>query len=220
VRARVEVTRHPAAAAALAALRDRQADVAAFAAALDRLARVLAVQALADLPLVPAEVETPMAPARVERVAPGAVVLLPILRAGLGLLPAFRALVPEAAVAMVGVVRDERARPVPYLDHVPPVGPGQRVYVLDPMLATGGSAAVALGRLREQGAEGGQVTLVVAIAVEEGIEAADRALPGVRVVAGAIDPGMDARKYIVPGLGDAGDRLFGFAPAHAREVTR
>jgi uracil phosphoribosyltransferase len=215
--ARVEVSRHPAAQAALAVLRDRATASEAFATALDRLGRVLAVEALTDLPLVGGQVQTPVAPASVALVPAGAAVLVPILRAGLGLLPAFRALVPDAPVAMVGVVRDEQAHALPYLDRVPAVAPGQRVYVLDPMLATGGSASVALRRLAERGATGSQVTLVVAIAVAEGLRAVGEALPGVRVIAGAVDSGLNAHKYIVPGLGDAGDRLFGDAPAAVTE---
>lgn len=208
---RVHASVHPAAQAALGVLRNRSTPSDAFAAALDRLGRVLAVEALADLGLRPAEVETPLAPARVAVTPAHGCVLVPILRAGLGFLAAFRSLVPESQVAMVGVVRDEAARALLYLDRVPPIRPDQRVYVLDPMLATGASASVALGRLAERGARGEQVTLVVALAVAEGIDAVGRALPGLRIVAGAIDPGLNDHQYIVPGLGDAGDRLFGTA---------
>jgi uracil phosphoribosyltransferase len=216
--ARLVEVRHPIADDALATLRDRLTPTDAFARALDRLARVLAVTALSDLPAEPDEVETPVARAAVRRIVPGGVVLVPILRAGLGFVDAFRALVPQATVAMVGVVRDESARAIPYLERVPALGAGQRVLVLDPMLATGGSAAVALRCLRDQGALGEAVTLVVAIAAPAGIAAAGEALPGVRVVAGAVDRRLDEHKYIVPGLGDAGDRLFGAAtPRPLRE---
>lgn len=220
--ARLVEVAHPLAADALAVLRDRKTPTDAFALALDRLARVLAVRALADLPLEPDEVETPVATARVARVRPQGVVLVPILRAGLGFLPAFRALLPGAAVAMVGVVRDADARAVPYLERVPAVGEGQHAFVLDPMLATGASAAVALMSLVRHGARAEQVTLVVAIAAPAGVEAVGRVLPGLRVVTGAVDPALNTHKYIVPGLGDAGDRLFGdVAPrALAKEAKR
>jgi len=208
----VEVATHPVALDALACLRDAGTGQAAFAAALDRLGRVLAVRALARLPVAARTVRTPLADAAAQSVDPGTVVLLPILRAGLGFLPAFQALVPGSAVAMLGMVRDRDANAASYLDRVPPIGPGQHVVVLDPMLATGGSASFALRRLGDRGATGAQVTLVVAIAAPEGIEAVGQALPGVRVVAGAVDAGLDDHRYIVPGLGDAGDRLFGPPP--------
>jgi uracil phosphoribosyltransferase len=214
VNARLVTLRHPVAADALATLRDRTTPTEAFAAALDRLARILAAAALADLPVASDEVETPVARAKVERIAASSAVLVPVLRAGLGFVPAFRALLPRAQVAMVGVVRDEAARAVPYLERVPRFGPGQHVFVLDPMLATGGSAAVALNSVAEHDAQPELVTLVVAIATPQGIEAVARALPSLRVVVGAVDSGLDEHKYIVPGLGDAGDRLFGDGLPH------
>lgn len=216
--ARLLEVRHPVAADALATLRDRTTPTEAFAAALDRLGRILAAAALADLPLEADEVVTPIAKAAVERIAPSAAVLVPVLRAGLGFVPAFRALLPRARVAMVGVVRDESANPVPYLERVPRFGGGQRVYVLDPMLATGGSAALALRSVMDHDARPELVTLVVAIAAPAGLAAVEHALPGVRVVVGAVDAGLDEHRYIVPGLGDAGDRLFGdWAPHPASE---
>lgn len=204
----VEV-RHPVAEEALAALRDRATETDAFAAAMDRLGRVLAVHALSELPLVDDRVESPVAPAEVRRIAPDSAVLVPILRAGLGLVPAFRALLPTAPVAMVGVVRDAEAKASAYLERVPRLRPDQHVFVLDPMLATGGSAAIALRGLVAHEARPERITLVVAIAAPEGLEAVGQALPGLRVVAGAVDSGLNDHKYIVPGLGDAGDRLFG-----------
>jgi uracil phosphoribosyltransferase len=213
--------RHPLALDALASLRDRRTPAPVFAHALDRLGRVLAVTALMDLPLVSAAVQTPLAPAEVQRVAWDALVLVPVLRAGLGFVDAFRAFVPTARVAMVGVARDPQARAVPYLERVPELAPGQRVVVLDPMLATGGSACVALRAVAARGARAEDVTLVVAIATASGIEAVGRVLPGVRLVVAAIDPILDEHSYIVPGLGDAGDRLFGdWVPQDDREAVR
>jgi uracil phosphoribosyltransferase len=181
---------------------------------MERLGMLLAQEATRDLPVVAQRIQTPVAAARVWRLKPPWPLLLPVLRAGLGLLGPFRQLLPDAPVGMVGVVRDHMAQPHPYLERIPPVAEEQPCFVLDPMLATGGTASWVLQRLGERGVRGSQVTLVVVIAAPPGLAAVSRALPGVRVLAAAVDPQLDRRGYIVPGLGDAGDRLWGTPDAH------
>jgi len=209
VRDDLYVTRHPVALDAIRTLRDRTTGTEAFWAAMERLGAVLAVEGLRYLPLCDVTVETPLATASVPALAEPLPVLVPVLRAGLGLLGPFRRLLPGSAVGMIGIVRGPDAQPQPYLERLPEVRRGQPVIVLDPMLATGGSAAFALGRLADMGVQGSDTVLVVAIAVPQGIDRVRRALPGLRIVAGAVDPALNDRQFIVPGLGDAGDRLFG-----------
>lgn len=208
--ANLHISNHPVALDAVRVLRDRTTGTDGFWAAMERLGSVLAVESLKDLPTEPTEIETPLAATRVPRLARPLPVLVPVLRAGLGLLAPFRALLPASPVGMIGVVRGPDAEPMPYLERLPTLTtPGQPVIVLDPMLATGGSASFALGRLAEMGVRGPDTILVVAIAVPEGVARVRTAMPGLRVVAGAIDPRLNDRQFIVPGLGDAGDRLFG-----------
>lgn len=205
----LHVTTHPVALDAVRVLRDRTTGTDAFRAAMERLGTVLAVESLGVLPTERVRIETPLVDTVVSQLASPMPALVPVLRAGLGLLAPFRALLPASPVGMIGVVRGPDAKPMPYLERLPALVPGQSVIVLDPMLATGGSASFALGRLLEMGVQGTQTILVVAIAVPEGIARVQDAMPGLRVVAGAVDPGLNERQFIVPGLGDAGDRLFG-----------
>lgn len=203
------VSTHPVALDAVRVMRDRTTDTDGFWAAMERLGAVLAVESLKELPTERVSIATPLARAVVPALARPLPVLVPVLRAGLGLLGPFRALLPASPVGMIGVVRGPDARPMPYLERLPCVAPHQPVIVLDPMLATGGSASFALSRLSEMGVQGSETVLVVAIAVPEGIARVKETMPGLRVVAGAVDPGLNERQFIVPGLGDAGDRLFG-----------
>ena len=134
--------------------------------------------------------------------------LVPILRAGLGLVPGFRRLLPRTVVGHLGIYRSESTlKPVEYFGKLPDGLAERRTFVLDPMLATGGSADAALRHLKAAGAR--DLELVVLIAAPEGIEALERSHPDVRLRVGVVDEGLDARGFIVPGLGDAGDRQFG-----------
>ena len=203
----VSVVDHPLVQARLTTLRRADTPSPAFRQALDELSGLLVYEALRDLPATTVSIDTPLAP------APGVCIdnpplLVPVLRAGLGMLGAARKLLPEAAVGFLGVRRNEETfQPEPYLNTVPDDLGGQAVLVLEPMLATGGSLAYVCGRMAAAGA--GQITAVCVLAAPEGVAALEAAGGGVRLFAAAIDDGLNERAYIVPGLGDAGDRQFG-----------
>jgi uracil phosphoribosyltransferase len=203
----VHVVDHPLAAVQLTVLRDERTAHAQFRPALDRLATIMIYEATRDFPTMPVAVTTPLATAA--GVAPAAEpIVVPVLRAGLGMLPAALALLPGARVGFVGLTRDEATfQPSAYLESVPARLAGHPVLVLDPMLATGGSALHCLRLLAARGA--GRVDLVAAVAAPEGLAALESGGVDVRVFTACVDEGLNADAYIVPGLGDAGDRLFG-----------
>jgi uracil phosphoribosyltransferase len=203
----LHVVRHPAVADRLARLRDAATPTAAFRAITEELGAFLAYEATRDLALRDDVVQTPLAPARVQRFAEPPVVA-PVLRAGLGLLPGFLGVVPSAVVAHLGFYRDPQSlAAIPYYANVPLDLVGRRVFVLDPMLATGHSLIAALSKLAEFGAR--DMTVICTIAAEPGAAALLDAHPGTTIYTGALDESLDGHGYIVPGLGDAGDRLFG-----------
>jgi uracil phosphoribosyltransferase len=216
--ARVVLVDHPAAAMRLARLRDAATPVAAFRHALEELGAFLAYEATRALPTVAESVMTPVGPAGVRRIAPGAVVA-PILRAGLGLLPGFLRVVEDATVAHLGFFRDPvTLAAVPYYANLPDDLTGRPVFVLDPMLATGNSAAAAMAVLAARGA--GAIAVVCAIAAPEGLAHLADLFPDGVVVAAAVDAGLNDHGYIVPGLGDAGDRMFGSASSVPSDYRR
>jgi uracil phosphoribosyltransferase len=197
---------HPLAGHALAALRDRRTGPDAFRRQCERLTLLLAAEATRDLPTVETLVETPLAPAPARMLA-APVVAVPILRAGLGMLPPLLHLFPEIAVGYVGLERDERTAVArAYYQKLPPLE-GRAVLLLDPMLATGGSADQALTALAEAGAQ--DVRLLCIVAAPEGVDRVSRRHPRVTIFTAAVDRELNAQKYIVPGLGDFGDRLYG-----------
>ena len=167
----------------------------------------LAYEATRTLPTRDERVETPLIETTAKRIATRPVVA-PILRAGLGLLPGFLQVVDDAVVAHLGFYRDPQSlRPVPYYANVPPDLGDRRVFLLDPMLATGNSGVAALDELAARGAR--DVTFICLIAAPEGIRNVHGAHPHVTIVTCAVDAGLNDHGYIVPGLGDAGDRMFG-----------
>ena len=203
---RVVVTQHPLAAHLLADLRAADTPPERYRVLAGRLATVLALEATKDLPTEEGEVTSPMGTAPARRLA-RPVIAVPILRAGLGLLDAVTTLLPDVGVGYVGLERDEETlEPAEYYFKTPPLQ-GARVLLLDPMLATGGSAAFAVELLRRRGAD--DITMVCVIAAPEGIARLQSADPEVRIVTGAVDERLNDVGYIVPGLGDFGDRLFG-----------
>jgi uracil phosphoribosyltransferase len=203
----VRVVDHPLAKARLSTMRDARTDNATFRAALRDLTLMLIYEATRDAPVTSAALHTPVARTVGYRLA-NPPLLVPVLRAGLGMVEAAQALMPEAQMGFVGVARDEDThQPVPYMQSLPESLDGRPVFVLDPMLATGGSMAHTIGLLTQRGAT--DVTAICVLAAPEGIDhLAGRGLP-VRVVTAAIDERLNDSAYIVPGLGDAGDRLFG-----------
>lgn len=201
------VLEHPAVADRLARIRDERTPGPVFRRLIEELGSFLAIEATRELPLRDDRVTTPVGPAGVRRLARRPVVA-PVLRAGLGLLPGFLSVVDDALVAHLGLYRDPQTlAAIPYYANVPPDLAGADVFVLDPMLATGHSAIAALGMLAERGAQ--RMTFVSVIAARTGVAALEAAHPGVRIVAAALDEELNEHGYIVPGLGDAGDRMFG-----------
>jgi uracil phosphoribosyltransferase len=203
------VVDHPLAARLLTRLRDETTDRAAFRLAMDELSGMLVYEACRTLPTEAVDVTTPMAPARGIRIARPPLVV-PVLRAGLGLHGAVLRLLPETDTAFIGVSRNEETlQPEPYMNSVPADLAGRPVLVLDPMLATGGSLAHACRLLHDRGA--GPQTGVCVLAAPEGLSHIEQSGLVERVVTAAVDERLDERAFIVPGLGDAGDRLFGTA---------
>ena len=203
----VHVADHPLAAARLTTLRDEHTNSAGFRAALRDLTLMLVYEATRDAPRETVTVRTPLAEAVGTRLA-NPPLLVPVLRAGLGMVDQAHALLPEARVGFVGVARDEEtALPVPYLESLPDDLHGQPVLLLDPMLATGGSMTHAIELLRRRGAD--DISVLSVVVAPEGIVALEKAAPNVRVFTAVVDDGLNDVSYIVPGLGDAGDRQFG-----------
>jgi uracil phosphoribosyltransferase len=203
------VVEHPVLADRLSVLRDRHTPHGAFRQALFEAAAIMAVEVARALPVEEVEIETPLESTRGPRLSEE-VAVVPVLRAGLGMVEGFLRLVPDARVGHLGIYRDEEEHvPVHYYERLPPGLPQARVYVLDPMLATGGSAVEALHQLKRAGAT--QLELVCLVAAPEGIAAVEAEHPEVPIWTAAIDRGLDENAYIRPGLGDAGDRVFGTA---------
>jgi uracil phosphoribosyltransferase len=205
---------HPLAQHKLTCMRDRQTPVALFRSTVRELGRLMAFAATADLPQVTREIDTPLAPMRAPWVDESRVVIVPVLRAGLPLAEAFSELLPSAAVGHIGVYRDAHAHPVEYLVRLPQRNPAvpMRCFVVDPMLATGNSAAHAIDVLLARGYALHEIRMVALLAAPEGLDCLGRLFPGLVVHVTAIDERLDAHAYIVPGLGDAGDRIFGTQP--------
>jgi uracil phosphoribosyltransferase len=203
----VRVVDHPLARARLTTMRDARSDNAAFRAALRDLTLLLVVEATRDFPVAEFPVHTPVARTTGARLATPPV-LVPVLRAGLGMVDAAQSLVPEAQVGFVGMARDEHTHtPTPYMESLPAALAGRPVFVLDPMLATGGSMIHTVELLTARGAD--DVTAVCALAAPEGVAALGAAGLPVRLVTAALDERLNDSAFIVPGLGDAGDRQFG-----------
>lgn len=201
------VVQHPLAQCHLAAIRAVGTSSHDFRRHLNHLARILFIQATSSLPVQQTQVQTPLAQTQGAQLA-RPLVCVPILRAGLGLLDGILPLVPEAVVAHVGIKRNEEtALPHAYYANLPSSLPEADVFLLDPMLATGGSACEAARQLKEAGAA--RITLICVVSCPEGLAAMARTHPDIPVFTAAVDDGLNERSYIVPGLGDAGDRYFG-----------
>lgn len=187
-------------------LRDESTSPAEFRTLSHIIATFLASAATEELELADATVKTPVAEAPA-KVLSQTIALVPILRAGLGLVDPLLNVIPTAEVWHLGLFRDEAtAKPVEYYRKLPPTGPSDVALVLDPMLATGGSACLALDVLRQWGVP--KTKLVVLIASPEGIAAVHEEFPDTEIITASVDECLNDKKYIVPGLGDAGDRLF------------
>lgn len=201
------VVQHPLAQCHLAAIRAVETPPHQFRRHLNLLARMLFMEATRELELEETRVQTPLAETPGARLA-RPMVFVPILRAGLGMLDGILPLMPEATVAHVGIKRNEEtALPQPYYANLPAHLAEADVFLLDPMLATGGSACEGVRQLKAAGAQ--RITMLCVVSCPEGLAALAAAHPDVPVFTAAIDAGLNERCYIVPGLGDAGDRYFG-----------
>jgi uracil phosphoribosyltransferase len=191
----------------LAVLRDERTPTAEFRQALKELALIMVAEATRDMPTRPVRIRTPLAETEVEEIS-APVCLVPVLRAGLGMLDGALALLPQATVGFMGLFRDEEtAQPIEYYVNLPRNLEDYLVLVLDPMLATGGSLSATLTKLKDEGAT--WISCLHAVAAVPGVERLTREHPDVGLYAAAVDPELDERSFIVPGLGDAGDRLYG-----------
>jgi len=203
----VHLVDHPLVHDALAILRDKRTAPDEFRRVATRISVLLAAEALRDVPMAAAPVETPLGPADARRIG-SEVVVVPVLRAGLGMLDAVLALVPSARVGYIGLQRDERtAVASQYYSKLPNGLDDAYVLMIDPMLATGGSAVAALDLLARSGAR--TVRLVCIVAAPEGVALVERHHPEVDIYTPVVDRELNSQKYIVPGLGDFGDRLYG-----------
>ena len=199
---------HPVCSDALARIRDRDTPNALFRQNLERIGGLLIAEATKNLPTVDGTVETPLTTAPARRIAVQPVVV-PILRAGLGFVGPAQELLPNADIGFIGMARNEHThQPEPYVNKLPESLAGRPVIVLDPMLATGGSLISAVELLLARGAPT-PITVVCALAAPEGIAALEAAGLSIHLVTAAIDDHLNEQAFIVPGLGDAGDRQFG-----------
>jgi len=207
LRVAVILVRHPLVQDILLSLRDVTTEPDAFRRLAVRISVLLAAEALRELPARTETVMTPLGEATGQRVAAG-VVVVPVLRAGLGMLDAVLELVPGARVGHIGLQRDEMtAIASRYYAKLPPRLADSHVLMIDPMLATGGSAVDAVDLIKDAGAR--RIQILCIVAAPEGIALVERHHPDVDIYTPVIDQSLDARKYIVPGLGDFGDRLYG-----------
>ena len=204
----VTVVDHPVLAHRLAQLRDRRTGSDTFRQLISEVSGLLAYEALRDLGTDQITIDTPVAEAAPARRVAEVVLLVPILRAGLGMVHAIQEIVPLTEVAHVGLRRDDATlRSEVYLNRLPRDLGGRRVIVCDPMLATGGSLGQVCGLVRDRGAA--EIIALCIVASEPGLATFGADHPGVRVYCAAVDADLDGKGFIVPGLGDAGDRLFG-----------
>ncbi|MFC5337513.1 uracil phosphoribosyltransferase [Leucobacter denitrificans] len=207
---RVFVADHPLITHKLTVLRNAKTPQPTFRLLVEELMTLLAYEATREVRVDPVEIQTPIAPTTGVRLSEPLPLIVPILRAGLGMLEGMVKLVPTAEVGFLGMVRDEETlEPTTYAERLPDSLAGRQCFVLDPMLATGGSLAAAIEFLFARGAD--DITAICILGTPEGVEAIKRAAGdrNVTLVLGAMDEGLDEHAYIVPGLGDAGDRLYG-----------
>ena len=201
------VLQHPLIEHKLAILRDRDTDNQLFRETLQELSYLIVYEITRDLKLENVRIQTPLAPCDAQQLAEQ-VLLVPVLRAGLGMVDGILHLIPSAKVGHIGVYRDEQTlRPVEYYCKLPPGAESMRVFLLDPMLATGGSLAHAITLLKAKGVR--TITVVSVIAAPEGLAALHSAHPDAKIYTAMLDQRLNDQGYILPGLGDCGDRLFG-----------
>ena len=204
----VTITNHPLIQHKLSILRDKNTGTREFRQLIAELAMLECYEATRDLPLQPKLIETPIGPCHANELAGRKMAIIPILRAGLGMVDGILNLVPSAKVGHIGMFRDpETHAPVPYYCKLPHDVEERDVLVLDPMLATGGSAVDAINQVKTYNPK--SIRFLCIVAAPEGLQALQAAHPDVDIICAALDEKLNENAYIVPGLGDAGDRIFG-----------
>ncbi len=198
---------HPLITHKLTQLRKKETTTKDFRQNLEEIAALMAYEITRDVPTRQVRIETPMTTTETLEMAMD-IVLVPVLRAGLGMVDGITGLIPTAKVGHIGIYRDdETLKPMPYFEKFPVTLPQSIVMVLDPMLATGGSASAAIQAIKNKGAN--SIKLVCIVGSTEGVARIEKDHPGIQVYLAALDEGLNEHGYILPGLGDAGDRLFG-----------
>ena len=203
-----QVLDHPLLTHKLTLIRNKETGTKVFREVVSEIAMLMAYEVTRDLPLEDIEVETPVATATLKHLTGKKVAIIPILRAGLGMVDGILELIPAAKVGHIGMYRDEETlKPHEYFVKLPQDIDQRQIFVVDPMLATGGSAIMAIDALKKRGAS--SIKFVCLVAAPEGVKALREAHPDIDIYAAALDSHLNENGYIIPGLGDAGDRLFG-----------
>ena len=206
--AQVHVLNHPLIQHKLAILRSKDTSVKEFRELVGEIAGLMCYEATRNLPLMEVEVETPITTAKCKMLADNKLAIVPVLRAGLGMVDNMVALIPSAKIGHIGLYRDPGShKPVEYYCKLPEDIESRQVFVVDPMLATGGSAVAAINFLKQHGCK--NIIMMNIIGAPEGVAAVQEAHPDVEIYLAALDEKLNENAYIVPGLGDAGDRIFG-----------
>ena len=206
--AAVHVLNHPLIQHKLAILRNKNTSVKEFRELISEISGLMCYEATRNLPTVEVEVETPITTAKCQMLSGKKLAIVPILRAGLGMVDAMVDLIPAAKIGHIGLYRDpETHKPVEYYCKLPDDISNRQVYVVDPMLATGGSAVAAIDFLKKHGCK--NIIMMNVIGCPEGVKAVQEAHPDVEMYLAALDEKLNDHAYIIPGLGDAGDRIFG-----------
>ena len=205
---KVHIFDHPLIQHKLSIMRQKDTGCKEFRELLDEISMLMVYEVTRDLPTADVEIETPICPMKTKMLAGKPIGIIPILRAGLGMVNGILNLIPNAKVGHIGLYRDpETLKPVEYYCKLPSDVAERTLIVVDPMLATGGSASAALSLIKEKGAQ--SIILMCLVAAPEGIEVINKEHPDVPVYVAAVDEKLNDHGYIVPGLGDAGDRIFG-----------
>lgn len=206
--AQVHVLNHPLIQHKLAILRSKDTSVKEFRELVGEIAGLMCYEATRNLPLMEVEVETPITTAKCKMLAGKKLAIVPVLRAGLGMVDNMVALIPSAKIGHIGLYRDPGShKPVEYYCKLPEDIESRQVFVVDPMLATGGSAVAAINFLKQHGCK--NIIMMNIIGAPEGVAAVQKAHPDVEIYLAALDEKLNENAYIVPGLGDAGDRIYG-----------
>lgn len=203
-----QVVEHPLIQHKLSILRRKEVSTKEFRELVDEIGMLMAYEVSRDLPLQDIEIETPVSKMIAQQLAGKKLAVVPILRAGIGMVDGILKLIPAARVGHIGMYRDEKTlKPVEYLVKLPTDIAERQIFLVDPMLATGGSAILAIDSLKKRNAN--NIKFVCLVAAPEGVKALQEAHPDIDIYAAALDDHLNEHGYIVPGLGDAGDRLFG-----------